>query len=152
MRIISVVFCCLLSIAIVSNIGAQQAKPQQAASSEAADITDSDPEAAARKESVLLSGTRQLIFEGRRSGEGYFSHDGSKFVFQSEREPGNPFFQIYLMYLKTGETKRVSPGRGKTTCAWVHPNGKKVLFASTHDDEAAVEKQQSEFQFRKSGK
>ncbi len=82
----------------------------------------------------LLSDTRQLTFEGRRAGEGYFSADGSMMVFQSEREPGNPFFQIYLMSLETGDTRRISPGYGKTTCAWIHPNRKSVLFASTHLD------------------
>src|SRR5687768_9977053 len=81
----------------------------------------------------FLSSARQLTFEGRRSGEGYFSADGSKLVFQSEREAGNPFYQIYLMDLLTGETNRVSPGTGKTTCAWLHPDGTSVLFASTHE-------------------
>ena len=66
----------------------------------------------AGNEEVLLSGTRQLTFEGRRAGEGYFSSDGSKMVFQSEREEGNPFYQIYLMDLELGDIERVSPGMG----------------------------------------
>lgn len=102
--------------------------------------------------SDLLSGARQLTFEGRRSGEGYFSADGTKMVFQSEREEGNPFYQIYLMDLETGDTERVSPGTGKTTCAWIHPDGSKVLFASTQDDVAALEKQKEEIAERESGK
>ncbi|NIR58063.1 MAG: hypothetical protein GWO02_00350, partial [Gammaproteobacteria bacterium] len=61
---------------------------------------------------------RQLTFEGRRAGEGYFSADGSALIFQSEREPGNPFYQMYLMDLETGDVRRVSPGHGKTTCGW----------------------------------
>jgi Tol biopolymer transport system component len=93
-----------------------------------------------------------LTFEGRRAGEGYFSQDGSQLVFQSEREPGNPFFQIYVMDHRTGDIERVSPGRGKTTCAWIHPDGRKVLFASTHEDEGAVEKQRAEIELRQSGK
>ncbi len=103
-------------------------------------------------ESALLSGVRQLTFEGKRAGEGYFSADGTKLVFQSEREPDNPFYQIYLLDLETGDTKRVSPGHGKTTCAWIHPGGRKVLFASTHADPAAREKQRSELEARASGK
>ena len=86
------------------------------------------------EESLLLEGTRQLTFEGRRAGEGYFSADGSKMVFQSEREEGNPFYQIYLMDLELGDVERISPGMGKTTCAWIHPDGKRVMFASTHSD------------------
>jgi hypothetical protein len=48
------------------------------------------------QESVLLSGTRQLTFAGKRAGEGYFNVDGSKLIFQSERDSENPFFQIFL--------------------------------------------------------
>lgn len=66
-------------------------------------------------EARFLSHTRQLIFEGRRSGEGYFSPDGQVLVFQSEREPGNPFYQIYTLDLESGDSRRVSPGTGKTT-------------------------------------
>src|SRR5215471_13902580 len=63
-------------------------------------------------EARFLSHTRQLIFEGRRSGEGYFSPDGKALIFQSEREPDNPFYQIYLLDLETGDTHRISPGIG----------------------------------------
>ncbi len=41
---------------------------------------------------AFLHHLRPLIFEGRRSGEGYFSPDGLHLVFQSEREPKNPFY------------------------------------------------------------
>jgi Tol biopolymer transport system component len=102
-------------------------------------------------ETDLIKNPRQLTLEGRRSGEGYFSADGRKLVFQSEREPGNPFYQIYLMDLETGDTSRVSPGDGKTTCAWVHPDGKTILFASTHEDGAAKEKQEGELKQRAEG-
>ncbi len=99
----------------------------------------------------LLSGIRQLSFEGRRSGEAYFSADGRQMVFQSEREGGNPFYQIYLMDLETGDTRRISSGTGKTTCAWVHPNGKRILFASTHEDPQAKQTQREELDKRASG-
>jgi len=99
----------------------------------------------------LLGKIRQLTFEGLRAGEGYFSGDGSKLIFQSEREADNPFYQIYLMDLETGDTERVSPGMGKTTCAWVHPDHKRFLFASTHLDPEALGKQEQEFADRKKG-
>ena len=73
-------------------------------------------EAEANKdEARFLSNVRQLIFEGRRSGEGYFSPDGKALIFQSEREPDNPFYQIYILDLTSGDIHRVSPGIGKTT-------------------------------------
>lgn len=99
----------------------------------------------------FLSATRQLTFEGRRSGEGYFSADGRKLVFQSEREEGNPFYQIYLLDLENGVTARVSPGHGKTTCAWIHPDHQRVLFASTHEDPESLNHQKQELERRASG-
>ncbi len=102
-------------------------------------------------EAELLGGVRQLTFEGRRAGEGYFSADGSKLIFQSEREADNPFYQIYLMDLETGDTERVSPGVGKTTCAWLHPDEQRLLFASTHLDPDAIAKQEQEFADREKG-
>ena len=63
-------------------------------------------EAAKEAEEQFLSRVRQLSFEGRRAGEGYFSPDGSKMVFQSEREPGNPFFQIARNPLKSQNHQR----------------------------------------------
>lgn len=103
-------------------------------------------------ETRFLTQTRQLTFEGKRSGEGYFSRDAKAMVFQSEREADNPFYQIYLQDRETGDVIRVSPGEGKTTCAWIHPDGKHVLFASTQLDPAAKQKQEEELAFRASGK
>ena len=103
-------------------------------------------------ESRLLSEVRQLTFAGRRAGEGYFSRDGSEMVFQSERLSENPFFQIYVMDRETGDIERISPGHGKTTCAWIHPEGNQILFASTHADPAARDKQKSELSDRAEGK
>ncbi len=103
-------------------------------------------------ETDFLPNTRQLTFGGKRSGEGYFSADGTKMIFQSEREEGNPFYQIYLMDLETGDQERISPGMGKTTCAWIHPDGKRVLFASTHTDPESKALQAAEYQERATSK
>ncbi|MEO8082485.1 MAG: hypothetical protein ABI780_01550 [Ardenticatenales bacterium] len=72
-------------------------------------------------------------------------------IFQSEREPGNPFYQIYTLDLETGESRRVSPGWGKTTCGWLDPNGREATFASTHEDPEAKAKMKAENDFRASG-
>lgn len=103
-------------------------------------------------EALFLANTRQLIFDGRRSGEGYFSPDGKALIFQSEREPGNPFYQIYTLDLETGESRRVSPGTGKTTCAFFRPRSDEITFASTHLDPEAVARQKAELEFRATGK
>ena len=44
-----------------------------------------EPQSSSVQGEPLLSKTRQFTFEGRRSGEGYFSPDGSLLIFQSER-------------------------------------------------------------------
>lgn len=97
----------------------------------------------------LISSSRQITFVGPRSGEGYFSADGQKMIFQSEREPGNPFYQMFVLDLKTGQTQRVSTGVGKTTCGWIHPNMKKVMWSSTHADKDSKKKAQAEYDERK---
>ena len=106
----------------------------------------------AAEESRFLDNTRQLTYSGKRAGEGYFSEDGTAIIFQSEREPDNPFYQIYLMNLKSGDTHRVSTGVGKTTCAFFRPGTDEVLYASTHHDIFASAKQEEELEFRASGK
>ncbi len=105
-------------------------------------------------ESRFLSNTRQITFEGLRAGEGYFgsgAQGSTKMVFQSERRADNPFFQIYTLDFETGDTSRISPGHGKTTCAWLHPDGNRVLYASTQFDPEARQKQIDELAFRESG-
>ena len=102
-------------------------------------------------EDQFLSNTQQLITESLRSGEGYFSADGSRFIFQSEVPGDNPFYQIYVRDLATGATNRVSPGIGLTTCSWIHPTLDRVMFSSTHEDPDALNKQAEEIRIRESG-
>lgn len=84
--------------------------------------------------SLFISKPKPLIFAGKRSGEGYFNKNGTKIVFQSERNPENPFYEIFLMDLYSGKATRVSTGDGQTTCSWLHPDNERVLFSSTHLD------------------
>ena len=114
--------------------------------------TAATPSGASATEATFLSQTRQLTFDGVRAGEGYFSRDGKAMVFQSEREKDNPFYQIYWMDRVTGDVELVSPGYGKTTCAWIHPDGDRVLFASTQFDPESANKQKAELAERASGK
>jgi Tol biopolymer transport system component len=108
--------------------------------------------AAPNAEREFLSRVRRLTVEGRRAGEGYWSPDGTRLVFQSEREPGNPFYQIYVLDLGTGDVKRISPGTGKTTCSFFRPGTDEILFSSTHADPKSKQLQDEEIAFRASGK
>lgn len=101
---------------------------------------------------TLLTNPREFTMVGRRTGEGYFSPDGKLISFQSERDSSNPFYQIYVMNLTTGKTKRVSPGYGETTCSWIHPSKKRIMYSSSHLDPKARKKQKDEIEKRKKGK
>lgn len=90
-------------------------------------------------ESKCLANIRQVTFGFARAGEGYFSPDGKRIIFQAEEtNSGNPFYQIFVQELAGGRFRRVSPGVGKTTCAFFRPDGQKIIFASTHLDPAAA--------------
>jgi len=115
-------------------------------------VPSPSPQAAAGyDESVLLSRVRQLTYDGRRAGEGYFSPDGARMVLQSERDPSNPFYQIYVLDLTMGDSSRISPGIGKTTCSFFQAGTGAIIFSSTHHDPRSVEYQQQELDFRASG-
>lgn len=102
----------------------------------------------------LIQNRRQITFVGPRAGEGYFSQDGKKMVFQSERPnlkaQGNPFYQIFMMDLESGKTDLISTGQGKTTCAWISPDLRHVLYASTHLDSGLQSKIEEEKKSRES--
>ena len=109
------------------------------------------PYANVQNEASLLSNTRQLITDSLRSGEGYFSADGTELIYQSEQPGDNPFYQIFVLDLASGESRLVSPGVGLTTCAWIHPTQDLVMFSSTHEDPNALAKQAEEIAIRESG-
>ena len=103
-------------------------------------------------EGRFVTRARQLMYEGKRSGEGYFSPDGKRMIFQSEREAGNPFYQIYALDMASGDVSRISTGKGKTTCGFFQGASGRVLFSSTHHDPRTEEVQKAELDFRASGK
>src|SRR5688572_29169016 len=55
------------------------------------------------------------------------------------------------MDMESGDVTRVSPGSGKTTCAFINPETGDVLFASTHHDPRSKQLQDEELKFRASG-
>jgi TolB protein len=104
-----------------------------------------------KAESAYLKNIRQITSDDAfaRAGEAYFSPDGKSIVFQAEEKgSGNPFYQIYTMDLATRRPLRISPGVGKTTCAYFHPEGKKLIYASTHLDPKTKEHYAGEFKLR----
>ncbi len=96
-------------------------------------LTGAQQDSTRTDEAPWLKNLRQLTFEGKRSGEGYFSPDGREIVYQAVRDDC-PHYQIYIQSLETGKARRISTGKGMTTCSFFHPTNGTVLFASTHLD------------------
>lgn len=100
-------------------------------------------------ESKYLTNVKQVTTGFVRAGEGYFSPDGKKIVYQAEEKgTGNPFYQIFVQDLESGSFRRVSPGQGRTTCAFFRPDGKRIIFASSHEDPDFEKHQVAEFKQR----
>ncbi len=78
-----------------------------------------------------LSNMRQVTSGFVKAGEGYFSPDATTIVYQAIR-PEYPFYQIFTQPLANGEPRLISTGHGRTTCSYFAPDGKQILFASSH--------------------
>jgi Tol biopolymer transport system component len=101
------------------------------------------PELLTELESRYLSNVRQVTDRFERAGEGYFSPDGQTIIYQAI-PPGYPFYQIYTQSLQGNLIKLISTGRGRTTCSYFSPDGKRVLFASSHLDPNLTETEEAE--------
>jgi len=77
-----------------------------------------------------LQNLKQLTFGGENA-EAYFSADGKQLIFQSTRD-GLGCDQIYTMNVDGSNVKLISNGDGRTTCSYFYPNGKRILYSSTH--------------------
>ncbi|PYQ62546.1 MAG: hypothetical protein DMF58_01430 [Acidobacteria bacterium] len=77
-----------------------------------------------------LKNIRQLTFGGENA-EAYFSSDGTRLIYQSTPR-GAECDQEYVLDLRSGETKRVSSGKGRTTCGYfVPPKDEHIIYSST---------------------
>ena len=76
-----------------------------------------------------LRNAKQLTF-GAENAEAYFSFDGTRLTFQSTKDKGCD--QIYSMKIDGTDVRRVSNGDGRTTCSFYTPDGKSIVYASTH--------------------
>ncbi len=80
---------------------------------------------------------RQLTFGGDNA-EAYFGFDNEHIIFQrTDAKEGLMCDQIFYGKLPTKEEekfdyKMVSTGKGRTTCAYLMPDKKHVLYSSTH--------------------
>lgn len=77
-----------------------------------------------------LANIRQLTFGGQNA-EAYWSKDGKQIIFQS-RQPEYPDEQIFVMNADGSNKRLVSTGKGRCTCSYFTPDGKGIIFSSTH--------------------
>lgn len=109
---------------------------------QAGDAGPAEAPAASVPESACLSDIRQLTSRAmglQRSGEAYFAPDGRTIIFQAV-PPGAVEYQIYTLQLtdegaaKPESLRMVSTGGGACTCSYFRPDGKRIIFASSHLD------------------
>ncbi|QDU98409.1 TolB family protein [Lignipirellula cremea] len=91
----------------------------------------------------FLTNIRQVTDGFEKAGEGYFSPDGKKIIYQAVRRE-YPFYQIYTQPLEDGRPQLISPGRGRTTCSYFSPDGTKLMFSSSHADPKLYETEKAE--------
>jgi TolB protein len=90
------------------------------------------------QENKHLKNIKQLTFGGDNA-EAYFSFNGKNLSFQSNyKKWGVECDQIFLLDIKKAEKDStykpllISTGKGRTTCSYFMPDGKHILYASTH--------------------
>jgi Tol biopolymer transport system component len=88
-----------------------------------------------------LANVRQITFGGDNA-EAYWSNDGKKLIFQATNKVwGAECDQIYLFDLAKWKKEVVPPiistGDGRTTCSYFMPDGKSIVYASTHEANAS---------------
>src|SRR5690349_7455167 len=79
-----------------------------------------------RRETAHLRNIKQITFGGSNA-EAYFSYDGKQIIFQSTREPYK-CDQMFTMNLDGSSLKLVSTGKGRTTCGYFTPDGKRIIY------------------------
>lgn len=100
----------------------------QAGSAVVRQLESADEEQAYLSNIVQLTSQEMGLF---KSGEAYFSPDQKTIIFQAF-PTGRDAYQIYTLDLPTGDLNMVSTGKGACTCAYFRPDGKKIIFASSH--------------------
>jgi Tol biopolymer transport system component len=73
---------------------------------------------------------QQLTFGGQNA-EAYFSYDGGQLIFQSTRDDLQ-CDAIFRMNADGSDVRQVSSGQGVTTCAFIAPDNRSIIYASTH--------------------
>jgi len=94
--------------------------------------------ALAAADSGRLANLRQLT-HGGQNAEAYWSPDGRRLIFQTTRPPYD-CDQIFVMNADGSDQHLVSTGKGRTTCGYFLGDNRHIVYASTHEADAACPK------------
>ncbi|HSG82210.1 MAG TPA: hypothetical protein VLC48_08175, partial [Gemmatimonadota bacterium] len=126
------------AIVVVLGQACTRAEPDSDAGASSADAAPAMTAGAASlvlPEEVHLRNPRQLTFGGENA-EAYFSVDDQYLVLQSTHGEYE-CDQIFTIPVSGGDMQLVSTGEGRTTCAYFYPAGDKIVYASTHLQDAS---------------
>ncbi len=77
-----------------------------------------------------LANIKQLTFGGENA-EAYFDGEGKRLSFQSTRD-GYNCDRIFIMGIDGSDVRQISAPGGVTTCAFIQPDGKRLIYSSTY--------------------
>ena len=83
-----------------------------------------------------LTNIRQLTFGGNNA-EAYFSRDGKSLIFQRQDSVNAGCDQQFIMGIDGSALRRVSNGKGRTTCGYFIDGDRRIIYSSTHGHDPA---------------
>ena len=121
----------VISIVIsLSLIGCVNEKTETVVSGKKSVVSEKQAEVTIFEGETHFKNIRQLTFGGENA-EAYFSYNADKLIFQSKRDDLQ-CDAIFTMDVDGSNVKMVSLGKGTTTCSFIAPDYKSIIYASTH--------------------
>ena len=84
-------------------------------------------------------GSLRRLTSGGQNAEAYWDAAGTRLIFQSTRPPFD-CDQMFTMNADGSGQRLLSSGSGRTTCGFFFPDGRRVIYASTHAAGAACKR------------
>jgi Tol biopolymer transport system component len=131
----------LFVLTVFTGFGLTSCKQNTQKNTDHSEIYDAAKDTLKYEQEKHLKNVRQLTFGGDNA-EAYWSFDDKQLVLQVTNKAWNvPCDQIYVHEMNPDYDGKplplVSTGKGRTTCAYFYPDGKSIVYASTHlEDEA----------------
>jgi len=79
---------------------------------------------------TALGNARQITFGGNNA-EAYWARSGTKLIFQRQEKNDEGCDQQYVINADGSDMRRVSSGKGRTTCGYFWDGDRKIIYASS---------------------